>query len=118
MAGSLRALTIGHSNHSLDHFLRLVKDHRVEVVVDTRSQPYSKYSPHFDQAPLCDALTAAGVKYVYMRRELGGRPAGSEFYDVEGHVLYARVAESPLFLEGLARLEQGIEEHRVALLCS
>jgi uncharacterized protein (DUF488 family) len=114
----LRVMTIGHSNHSLDHFLRLVVDQQVEVVVDTRSQPYSKYSPHFDQAPLRDALTAAGIKYVYMGRELGGRPAGDEFYDGDGHVLYRRVAESTAFLEGLVRLEKGMESHRVALLCS
>jgi len=112
------ALTIEHSNHSLDYFLQLVRDHQVEVIVDTRSQPYSKYSPHFDQEPLRNALTAAGVKYVYMGRELGGRPNGAEFYDAEGHVLYGRVAESPPFLEGLARLEKGLRTHRVALLCS
>lgn len=112
------ALTIGHSNHSIDRFIQLVKEHQVEVIVDTRSQPYSKYSPQFDQESLRNALTAAGVKYVYMGRELGGRPNGDEFYDAEGHVLYGRVAESPLFLDGLARLEQGLRKHRVALLCS
>ena len=111
-------LTIGHSNHDLNHFLALVRDHQVEVIVDTRSQPYSKYSPHFDQAALRDALTEVGVKYVYMGRELGGRPSGTQFYDEEGHVLYVRVAESPLFVEGLKRLEKGLQTHRVALLCS
>jgi uncharacterized protein (DUF488 family) len=113
-----RALTIGHSNHPIDRFLQLVKDHQVEVIVDTRSQPYSKYSPQYDQESLRNALTAAGVKYVYMGRELGGRPNGAEFYDEEGHVLYGRVAESPLFLEGLERLEKGLQAHRMALLCS
>src|SRR5579872_3672750 len=36
--------TIGHSNHSADHFLQLLKSHQIEVVVDTRSQPYSNYA--------------------------------------------------------------------------
>jgi uncharacterized protein (DUF488 family) len=113
-----RVLTVGHSNHLFERFLHLIQEHRVEVIVDTRSQPYSKYSPHFDQSLLRDALTAAGIKYVYMGRELGGRPEGDEFYDSEGHVLYGRVAESPLFLEGLTRLEKGLALHRVALMCS
>lgn len=113
-----RALTIGHSNHPIDHFLKLVKDHQIEVIVDTRSQPYSKYSPQYDQDSLRNALTAARIKYVFMGRELGGRPNGAEFYDEEGHVLYGQVAESPLFLEGLERLEKGLQTHRVALLCS
>ena len=113
-----RVLTIGHSNHPIEIFLGLLEDHQVEIVVDTRSQPYSKYSPQFDQAALKTALTARGIRYLHMGNELGGRPTGAEFYDSEGHVLYDRVAASPLFREGLARLEKGLGEFRVALLCS
>jgi uncharacterized protein (DUF488 family) len=114
----LRALTIGHSNHSIETLLALLRGHQVEIVVDTRSQPYSKYSPHFDQKPLRKALNAHGIRYLFMGKELGGRPEGGEFYDGEGHVLYDRVAASPLFQKGLARLEKGLREFRVALLCS
>jgi len=42
------------------------------------------------------------MKYLFMGKELGGRPDGDEFYDSEGHVLYWRVAESHLFLDGIA----------------
>jgi uncharacterized protein (DUF488 family) len=113
-----RALTIGHSNHPVEVFLRLLREHQVEVIVDTRSQPYSKYAPQYDQEALKKSLAPAGIKYLFMGRELGGRPAGAEFYDAEGHVLYDRVAESPFFQEGLARLETGLRDSRVALLCS
>src|ERR1017187_4472299 len=47
-----RALTIGHSNHRIEILLGLLKDHQVGIVVDTRSQPYSKYSPQFDRETL------------------------------------------------------------------
>ena len=40
------------------------------------------------------------------------------FYDADGHVRYDRVAESPLFLAGITRVESGIARYRVALLCS
>ena len=116
-AGSF-VLTVGHSNHTVEHFLGLLKSHAVEVVVDTRSQPYSKYSTQFDQKDLKQSLAAAGLRYLYLGRELGGRPEGEEFYDPDGHVLYDRVAETPRFQEGLSRLEQGIREYRVALLCA
>ncbi len=114
----MNVLTIGHSNHPLDLFLGLLEQHRVEVLVDTRSAPYSKYSPHFDHEALRTAVTARGLRYLYMGKELGGRPDGTQFYDSEGHVLYDRVAASPVFQEGLARLEKGLAENRVALLCS
>jgi len=114
----LRVLTIGHSNHTTEHFLGLLKSHSIQVVVDTRSQPYSKYSTQFDQKELKRALSLAGIQYLYLGRELGGRPEGEEFYDEGGHGLYDRVATTGLFQEGLARLERGIREYQVAVLCA
>ena len=57
---SLRVVTIGHSNHSAAHFLKLLSTNDIQVVVDTRSQPYSKYATQFDQNDLKDMLAAAG----------------------------------------------------------
>jgi uncharacterized protein (DUF488 family) len=117
-AAALRVHTIGHSNHTVEHFLNLLRTHAVQVVVDTRSQPYSKYATQFDHEALKLALQDAGIRYLYLGRELGGRPEGDEFYDDEGHVLYDRVAATCLFQEGLTRLERGIREYKVALLCA
>ncbi|HLG20037.1 MAG TPA: DUF488 domain-containing protein [Bdellovibrionota bacterium] len=116
--GVNRLLSIGHSNHSLDIFLKLLKRQEIEVLVDARSQPYSRFSPHFNRPALEKAITNIGIKYLFMGEELGGRPTEDEFYDSEGHVLYARLAESPQFLEAIARLETGLGKYRVALLCS
>jgi len=113
-----RVLTIGHSNHTVEHFLGLLKAHAVQVVVDARSKPYSKYTTQFDHEALKLALQDAGIRYLYLGRELGGRPEGDGFYDDEGHVLYDRVAATSLFLEGLSRLERGIREYTVAMLCA
>jgi uncharacterized protein (DUF488 family) len=113
-----RLFSIGHSNHSLEKFLNLLRQHRIEVLVDARSQPYSGFAPHFGAPSLKEAVIGAGIKYLFMGKELGGRPEGDDFYDAEGHVLYWRVAESNLFLDGIARLENGITKHRVAIMCS
>jgi len=113
-----RLLSIGHSSHSLETFLVLLKQHRIEVLVDARSHPFSRFASHFDAAALKKAVVDAGIRYLFLGKELGGRPDGEEFYDDDGHVLYWRVAESALFLEGLRRLEKGMVKYRVALLCS
>ncbi|MCS6895811.1 MAG: L-threonylcarbamoyladenylate synthase [Bacteroidia bacterium] len=61
---SVRAIfTIGHSNHSWADFLALLRRYEVEVLVDIRKQPYSKYSPHFSQALMQKALHEAGIAY-------------------------------------------------------
>ncbi len=113
-----RLYSIGHSNHALETFLELLRQYRIEVLVDARSHPYSKFAPHFDAPSLKQAVIGAGMKYLFMGKELGGRPDGDDFYDAEGHVLYWRVAESHLFLDGIGRLETGITKYRVPLMCS
>jgi uncharacterized protein (DUF488 family) len=110
--------TIGHSNHAFADFLALLEQHRIDVVADVRSHPASRFATHFDRAELRSPLSAARIDYLYLGRELGGRPEEPEFYDPAGHVLYGRVAESSRFLQGIARLERGIERYRVAILCS
>jgi uncharacterized protein (DUF488 family) len=110
--------TVGHSNHSLEAFLQLLTLHGIQALVDTRSYPYSKYVTHFNKDELTVALQRAGVKYLYLGVELGGRPEEEEYFDGEGHVLYYRLAESPVFLRGIQRLEAGSRHYRVALLCS
>lgn len=110
--------TIGHSNHSLEHFLRLLRDSGTQAVADVRSQPYSRYCPHFSREPLQRSLQAAAIPYVFLGEELGGRPKGAEFYDAEGHVLFSLLAKTDLFIAGLERLERGAATHRIALLCS
>ena len=58
--------TIGHSNHALDHFLGLLAEHGVEILVDVRSQPYSRYTPHFSRDALRADVTNAGLRYLFM----------------------------------------------------
>lgn len=111
-------LTVGHSNHTLDRFLELIAGAGIEVLVDVRSHPYSRFAPQFNREALAAAVRAADRKYLFLGQELGGRPTGDDYYDEEGHVLYGRVARSTFFSEGLERLEKGLRSHRVAVMCS
>jgi uncharacterized protein (DUF488 family) len=110
--------TIGHSNHSAKKFVGLLKGHRIEVLVDTRSRPYSRHTPHFNAKDIKATLSGDGIGYLFLGLELGGRPEGEEFYDEEGRVDYAQIERSRPFLDGIYRLEREILVRRVALLCS
>ena len=110
--------TVGHSNHSEEKFLDLLRQHEIEVLVDVRSQPFSRYNPQFNDSNLKRALESAGIRYLFMGDQLGGRPEGEELLDDEGRALYHRMAESPAFLTGIERLQRGIAEHRTAIMCS
>lgn len=119
MTGSAPVLfTIGHSNHTEEKFLELLSDQRIDVLADVRSQPYSRYSTQYNREPLSGLVTGAGVRYLFLGDQLGGRPPGAEFYDEAGHVLYRAVSQAPFFLQGIDRVEQGMQRFRVALMCS
>lgn len=109
--------TIGHSNHSPECFMKLLKDFHIEVLVDVRSRPHSKQVPHFNKDAIRSLVTGSGIKYLFLGKELGGLPENSEYYDPKGYVIYSRIAGSPLFLEAISRLEAGIMKYRVAIMC-
>ena len=44
--------------------------------------------------------------------------SGPQFYDSDGYVLYSKIAESPMFIEGIDRLLKGIKKYKIALTCS
>jgi uncharacterized protein (DUF488 family) len=110
--------TIGHSNHPVDKFIGLLQANGIEAVVDTRSKPYSRYAGQFNREALQASIASAGMKYVYLGRELGGKPEEAAFYDAKGQVLYARLAASAPFAEGIERVLAGSERYRIALLCA
>src|ERR1700676_5813392 len=58
----LHVLTIGHSNHQIGHFLDLLKSHSVQIVADTRSQPYTEYASHFNKIPRKKPLESQRIR--------------------------------------------------------
>jgi uncharacterized protein (DUF488 family) len=115
---TFQLLSIGHSNHSAPYFQELLLRHRVEVLVDVRSWPHSRYVEWADRSCLSAVARAVGVKYLFLGDELGGRPPEPDFYDAEGHVLYWKVAHSDRFSAGIERLKEGASRYRVAIMCS
>ena len=60
--------TIGHSTHSADAFLALLRMHGVTQLADVRTMPMSRRHPHFNKDSLEKFLAASGIRY----RHLGG----------------------------------------------
>jgi uncharacterized protein (DUF488 family) len=108
-------LTIGHSNHPREHFLALLARHAVETVADVRSVPYSRFAPQYRKAPLASALGDAGIGYLFLGEQLGGKPPR----DAAGpsRLGYAERTREPAFADGIAQLLAAVRQSRVALLC-
>lgn len=110
--------TVGHSTQSLDSLIELLHEHAVELLLDVRSYPSSRYVPQFNQASLSRALRAAGILYEFKGRELGGRPQRHDYYDDRGYVLYYRVAQDPLFQQAVKEMELRSAQLTQAIMCS
>jgi uncharacterized protein (DUF488 family) len=109
--------TIGHSTQSWEQFLELLVRHRIEAIGDVRSSPYSARLPQFNRELLERALTAAGIRYVFLGDKLGARRVERECY-VEGVARYDRIARTPAFRAGLERVLTGAARLRLALMCA
>jgi uncharacterized protein (DUF488 family) len=109
--------TVGHSNTGVEAFIALLRRHGIIAVADVRSRPYSQFLPHFNQPALKAALREAGIGYVFLGKELGARPDDPGCY-VAGKARYERIAATPLFAEGIARLRRGLRTSRIAIMCA
>lgn len=64
--------TIGHSTRTSAEFTALLKEWRVDLLIDVRRFPMSRRYPHFNKEALLADLAAAGVEYLH-EEVLGGR---------------------------------------------
>jgi uncharacterized protein (DUF488 family) len=99
--------SLGTSNRTFDEFLDLFKEHEIEVGVDIRSFPTSRF-PHFIKESLQRTLESQGIVYHYLGRELGGFRKGG----------YLAHMETESFQKGLERLEEIGRERKSVFFCS
>lgn len=126
--------TIGHSNISVEDFIKILKQHKIKILLDVRSAPYSKYVPHFNKRQLENHLKEAGFDYRYAGQHLGGRPDDESLYieeindsdtakasDYLKQVDYIKVMEQEWYRKGINRLIEIIstpESGNLTLMCS
>jgi len=115
-------LTIGHSTHSLEDFLALLKDHSVRRVVDVRTIPRSRHNPQFSRDEIKTSLRRKHIGYTHMP-ELGGlrRPrkdspnTGWRNLSFRG---FADYMQTPEFDNGLNKLTEMAARGRIAIMCA
>jgi len=102
-----RIYTLGTSIRSPQQFLELLLSHGVEVVVDVRRFPTSRFE-HFRRENLRGLLDKAGIEYISMGEELGGHRRG-------GYQNFTTTAE---FQKGIGKLEEVAGERVTAIVCA
>ena len=109
--------TIGHSTHTQERFIELLKLHGITALCDVRSKPYSRTNPQFNREELKESLCSSGIAYVFLGKELGARSEDPRCYE-NGKVQYDRLAATELFRCGVEQVREGMEKYRIALMCA
>ncbi len=111
--------TIGHSNHSVNTFILLLKQYKISYLVDVRSAPYSKFANQFNKESLENELKKNKILYKYMGQILGGRCNNPELQFEDGCVNYQALSQTTSFQEGLEKLFRNIQKgFQIALMCA
>ena len=72
----MKVYTIGHSNRSMEDFLKLLKKYNIECIIDVRRFPTSKFED-YKKERLEKTLYEHGIKYFHFAA-LGGFRGGYE----------------------------------------
>jgi uncharacterized protein (DUF488 family) len=113
-----RLFSVGHSSHTFDRLVELLRQAAVTAVADVRSQPFSQRYPQFNRPELARGLKKHEIAYAFVGDQLGGRPSNPALYDDQGRIQYERVRQTRGFQLGLDRLGEALNTFAVAMLCS
>jgi uncharacterized protein (DUF488 family) len=98
--------TMGHSDRSIKHFLDLLEEHGIEVLVDVRRFPTSKVE-QFRREGLEQWLGEHGIDYVWMGEELGGYRRGG----------YKAYMETEQFKDRIKKLLETAKQKKACIMC-
>jgi uncharacterized protein (DUF488 family) len=115
-------MTIGHSTHTLEEFIRLLQGHGATCVVDVRTVPRSRHNPQFNQTSLVRSLKKAGLGYIHAPGLGGLRHAQRDSPNVGWRNAsfrgYADHMQTPEFARSLEEIILLANKERIVLMCA
>lgn len=114
-----RIFTIGYATKPIEVFIQQLKQHKIGVVADVRSVPYSKVFFDYHQENIIAHLKENNIRYVYLGEELGPRSKNDDHYDEKGQVQFGRLMTAGFFKKGIERINKGLARgFNIALMCA
>jgi uncharacterized protein (DUF488 family) len=114
--------TIGHSTHSIDEFIELLKHHGVKEIVDVRSVPKSRHCPQFNSDSLSESLRKADIRYTHIEKLGGLRHSRKDSINLGWRNAsfrgYADYMATPEFYDGLDALMRIAGSRETAIMCA
>ncbi|WP_417429722.1 DUF488 family protein [Halpernia sp.] len=114
--------TIGHSTHTEEEFLEMLKSFEIKNLVDVRSLPGSRKFPQFNKEHLEIIMPENGIHYFHFldlggRRKVAPNSLNTSWRNTSFQA-YADYMETDEFKKALPKLEKLALEKRTAFFCS
>ena len=110
--------TIGYSGFEVEDFVKVLSRYKISCLVDVRSLPQSAYFKDFNKENISRRLKQKNILYRHYAREFGARQTDENFY-TDGILDFSKFALSPQFLDGVHKIEKGMElGYTFALMCA
>lgn len=99
--------TIGHSTRKLEKLIDILKNFKIEVLIDIRHFPHSRHNPQFNKEILEKELSENNIQYLWLEKLGGFRKGG-----------YLAYTETEDFKQGLKELIKIAEKKLTAIMCA
>lgn len=110
--------TIGYGNRPISNFIQLLQKFEIEILIDVRTNPFSRFNPEFRAKKLELHLINHEIKYLFLGTELGGKPSDLDCY-TNGEVDYSKIQSKDFFIAGIKEaINLNHEGLRVVLMCA
>jgi len=119
------AYTIGTARRPWNEFVSILQKEEIETLVDTRSWPRSRRTPQFNKDEMTEALSKAGIRYVWLGKPLGGfqktdlgNASPNTALKDESFRAYADHMQTSDYRKGVEELITIASEERIAFICA
>jgi hypothetical protein len=119
MVGGIMLFTIGHTNHSHEKFLDLLRDNNITYLLDVRSTPFSQFASQFNKDVIADFLKENGINYNHIGKYFGARPMDKSLYNEQGYLDFEKARASEKFKKGVENVILGLNKgYNIVLMCT
>lgn len=118
--------TLGHSNRSLEEFTKILQNYSIQILLDVRRFPSSRFLQHFSYSNLVKTLAEIKVDYLWIEGLGGFRKFGKDIEDIgmgksiksEGFRAYATyLATNSIAREALGKLASIARQKITIIMC-
>lgn len=111
--------TIGYSSFKIEEFIKILKNYKINGLIDVRSNPNSKFYTDYNLVNLQKTLQDNNIIYRNYKNEFGARQENASYFDAEGYLSFKKFVKSDAFLNGVNKIQNSVNQgYIIAIMCA